>query len=156
MGTERFGAGVTLSWDHTRMAVAAKFDGGEATARETLSVLHPSTAGTSTYNARYLSAAMRCIRSEVVTMFCEDGRAPSVWRGDDESFVVLMPMRGAHEDIAASLLTSLQAGNRLDEALFDAPDDAARARWMLNVPLDVLLRDQMAIRAALQRAGFQP
>ncbi len=42
------------------------------------------------------------------------------------------------------------------EELLDAPDDAARARWMLNVPLDVLLRDQMAIRAALQRAGFQP
>jgi hypothetical protein len=42
------------------------------------------------------------------------------------------------------------------EELLDAPDDAARARWILNAPLDVLLRDQMPIRTALQRAGFQP
>ena len=42
------------------------------------------------------------------------------------------------------------------EELFDATDDAARARWILNAPLDVLLRDHMPIRAALQRAGFQP
>lgn len=42
------------------------------------------------------------------------------------------------------------------EELLDAPDDASRARWILNAPLDVLLRDQMAIRAALQRAAFQP
>ena len=42
------------------------------------------------------------------------------------------------------------------EELLDAPDDASRARWILNAPLDVLLRDQMQIRAALQRAGFQP
>jgi hypothetical protein len=42
------------------------------------------------------------------------------------------------------------------EELLDAPDDAARARWILNAPLHVLLRDEMAIRAALQRAGFQP
>lgn len=116
MGTERFGAGVTLAWDDERLAVAAKFDFGEATARETLAVLLPSTAGTSTYNARYLASAMRRLRSDVVTMFCEDGGGPSVWRGDDDSFVVLMPMRGASEDIAANLLTSLQAGKPLDEA----------------------------------------
>ncbi|KOF17868.1 hypothetical protein AC244_16005 [Ensifer adhaerens] len=42
------------------------------------------------------------------------------------------------------------------EELLDAPDDATRARWLLNVPLDVLLRDQMPIRVALQRSGFQP
>lgn len=41
------------------------------------------------------------------------------------------------------------------EELLDAPDDATRARWILNAPLDVLLRDQVQIRAALQRAGFQ-
>ncbi len=116
MGAVRFGSGVTLAWDDARMAVAAKFDGGDGTARETLAVLQPSTGGTSTYNSHYLAAAMRCLRSEVVTMFCEDGRGPSVWRGDDESFVVLMPMRGAHEDIAASLLTGLQAGRAMDEA----------------------------------------
>ena len=42
------------------------------------------------------------------------------------------------------------------EELLDALDDATRARWILNAPLDVLLSDQMQIRAALQRAGFQP
>lgn len=42
------------------------------------------------------------------------------------------------------------------EELADATDDATRARWLLEAPLDVLLRDQMPIRAILQKAGFQP
>ncbi|WP_043620452.1 DNA polymerase III subunit beta [Ensifer sp. ZNC0028] len=113
---KRYGADVTLAWDDARLAVATKFSDGEATARETLSVLRPSTGGTSTYNCHYLAAAMRCLRSEVVNMFCEDGRSPSVWRCDEDSMIVLMPMRGSNEDIATSLLTSLQAGNRLDAA----------------------------------------
>lgn len=116
MGTMRGGSGVTLAWDDARLAVAAKVDFEEVTARETLAVLGPSTGGRQTYNAHYLAGAMRRIRSEIVTMFCEDGSTPSVWRGDDDSFIVLMPMRGPKEDLAASLLTSLQAGKPLDEA----------------------------------------
>ncbi len=111
------GSGVTLAWDDAHLAAAAKFGFDEGTARETLAVLGPSTSGISTYNARYLAGMMRRLRSEVVTMFCEDGRGPSVWRGDDDSFVVLMPMRDAdHGGIAANLLTSLQAGTPFGEA----------------------------------------
>ncbi len=113
---KRYGADVTLAWDDARMAVATTFYGGEATARETLAVLRPSTGGTSTYNCHYLAGAMRSLRSEVVDMFCEDGTGPSVWRGDDESFVVLMPMRGSNVDMATGLLTSLQAGSSMDAA----------------------------------------
>lgn len=43
----------------------------------------------------------------------------------------------------------------LVEQLLDAPNDATRARWLLTVPLDLLFREQLAIRAALQKSGFQ-
>ncbi|OHV85939.1 hypothetical protein [Ensifer sp. LCM 4579] len=40
------------------------------------------------------------------------------------------------------------------EELADAPDDAARAQWLLSTPLAVLLRDQVEIRRLLAEAGF--
>lgn len=40
------------------------------------------------------------------------------------------------------------------EELADAPDHAARARWLLSVPLSVLIRDQVAVNRLLSAAGF--
>ncbi|MDW9780943.1 hypothetical protein CN204_03920 [Sinorhizobium meliloti] len=40
------------------------------------------------------------------------------------------------------------------EELADASDHAARARWLLSVPLAVIIRDQVAIRRLLCAAGF--
>ncbi len=40
------------------------------------------------------------------------------------------------------------------EELADAPDHAARARWLLEAPLAVILRDQVIIHRLLSAAGF--
>ncbi|MDX0251165.1 hypothetical protein GOC31_20930 [Sinorhizobium meliloti] len=40
------------------------------------------------------------------------------------------------------------------EELAGAPDHAARARWLLEVPLSVLIRDQVAVNRILSAAGF--
>lgn len=40
------------------------------------------------------------------------------------------------------------------EELADAPDHAARARWLLEVPLAVIIRDQVTIQRLLSAAGF--
>ncbi|MDX0275736.1 hypothetical protein GOC21_17600 [Sinorhizobium meliloti] len=40
------------------------------------------------------------------------------------------------------------------EELADAPDHAARARWLLAAPLSVLIRDQVTVRRLLASAGF--
>ncbi|CCE96166.1 hypothetical protein SFHH103_01669 [Sinorhizobium fredii HH103] len=40
------------------------------------------------------------------------------------------------------------------EELADAPDQAARARWLLGVPLAFLIRDQVTIGRLLSAAGF--
>ncbi|MBB4185842.1 hypothetical protein GGE07_002492 [Sinorhizobium terangae] len=40
------------------------------------------------------------------------------------------------------------------EELADAPDHAARARWLLAAPLAVLIRDQITIHRLLSAAGF--
>lgn len=40
------------------------------------------------------------------------------------------------------------------EELADAPDHAARARWLLEVPLAVFIRDQLTIHRLLSAAGF--
>lgn len=40
------------------------------------------------------------------------------------------------------------------EELADAPDHAARGRWLLETPLTVLIRDQVAITRLLSAAGF--
>ncbi len=41
----------------------------------------------------------------------------------------------------------------IDE-LIAAPDDAARARWLLQVPAGLLYSDHLEIKAVLQSAGF--
>ncbi|KQY71338.1 hypothetical protein ASD52_06545 [Ensifer sp. Root142] len=41
------------------------------------------------------------------------------------------------------------------EELYNATDDAERARWLLTVPQSVLYRDQVMIRPALLRAGMR-
>lgn len=38
--------------------------------------------------------------------------------------------------------------------LADAPDHAARARWLLEVPLSVLVCDQVTVNRLLSAAGF--
>lgn len=40
------------------------------------------------------------------------------------------------------------------EELADAPDPAARARWLLEVPLSVLIREQVTVHRLLTAAGF--
>ncbi|RVI02607.1 hypothetical protein CN205_25740 [Sinorhizobium meliloti] len=40
------------------------------------------------------------------------------------------------------------------EELADAPDHAARARWLLRAPLAVIIRDQVIIHRLLSAAGF--
>ncbi|WP_085025278.1 hypothetical protein [Ensifer aridi] len=40
------------------------------------------------------------------------------------------------------------------EELADAPDNAARARWLLETPLAVLIRDQVTIGRLLSAAAF--
>ncbi len=40
------------------------------------------------------------------------------------------------------------------EELADAPDHKARARWLLEVPLAVIIRDQVTIHRLLSAAGF--
>lgn len=40
------------------------------------------------------------------------------------------------------------------EELADAPDHAARAHWLLEVPLTVIIRDQVTIHRLLYAAGF--
>lgn len=40
------------------------------------------------------------------------------------------------------------------EELADAPDHAARAKWLLEVPLAVIIRDQVTIQRLLSAAGF--
>ncbi|AEG04257.1 hypothetical protein [Sinorhizobium meliloti] len=40
------------------------------------------------------------------------------------------------------------------EELNDAPNHAARARWLLEVPLSVLIREQVTIHRLLSAAGF--
>ncbi|MDX0057935.1 hypothetical protein GOC19_16000 [Sinorhizobium meliloti] len=40
------------------------------------------------------------------------------------------------------------------EELADAADHAARARWLLETPLAVLIRDQVTIGRLLSAAGF--
>lgn len=40
------------------------------------------------------------------------------------------------------------------EELADAPDHAARARWLLAVPLSVLIREQVTVSRLLSAAGF--
>jgi len=40
------------------------------------------------------------------------------------------------------------------EELTDASDHAARARWLLEVPLSVLIRDQVAVHRLLSAADF--
>ncbi|MDX0331741.1 hypothetical protein GOC48_16520 [Sinorhizobium meliloti] len=40
------------------------------------------------------------------------------------------------------------------EELADAPDHAARARWLLEAPLAVIIRDQVTIQRLLSAAGF--
>ncbi|RVJ67373.1 hypothetical protein [Sinorhizobium medicae] len=40
------------------------------------------------------------------------------------------------------------------EELADAPDHEARARWLLEVPLAVIIRDQVTIHRLLSAAGF--
>lgn len=42
----------------------------------------------------------------------------------------------------------------LIEELADAPDHKARARWLLEVPLAVIIRDQVTIHRLLSAAGF--
>jgi hypothetical protein len=41
------------------------------------------------------------------------------------------------------------------EELADAVDQPARARWLLAVPLTVIVRDHLAIRRLLVAAGFR-
>ncbi|ASY56470.1 DNA polymerase III subunit beta [Sinorhizobium sp. CCBAU 05631] len=108
--------GLSLAWDAERLAVAAKVWGSEVTARETMPVLSPSSSGSATYNARFLKAVLQVLRSEVVTFRCEDDKSPSAWRGDGEGYALLMPMREVAADLAATLLSQLNAGKRLDEA----------------------------------------
>ncbi len=43
---------------------------------------------------------------------------------------------------------------RILEELADAPDHAARARWLLEAPLSVLMRDQVTVNRLLSAAGF--
>jgi hypothetical protein len=40
------------------------------------------------------------------------------------------------------------------EELVDASDHAARARWLLAVPLSVLIREQVTVNRLLSAAGF--
>ncbi|MDX0413200.1 hypothetical protein GOD35_22940 [Sinorhizobium medicae] len=40
------------------------------------------------------------------------------------------------------------------EELADAPDHAARARWLLEVPLAVIIRDQVTVHRLLSAARF--
>lgn len=40
------------------------------------------------------------------------------------------------------------------EELADAPDHAARARWLLEVPLAVIIRHQVTVHRLLSAAGF--
>ncbi|MDW9573406.1 hypothetical protein GOA73_08455 [Sinorhizobium meliloti] len=40
------------------------------------------------------------------------------------------------------------------EELADAQDHAARARWLLAVPLSVLIREQVTVNRLLSAAGF--
>lgn len=40
------------------------------------------------------------------------------------------------------------------EELADAADNSARARWLLEVPLAVIIRDQVTIQRLLSVAGF--
>jgi hypothetical protein len=40
------------------------------------------------------------------------------------------------------------------EELADAPNHAARARWLLEAPLSVLIRDQVTVHRLLSAAGF--
>lgn len=42
----------------------------------------------------------------------------------------------------------------ISEELADAPDHAARARWLLEVPLAVIIRDQVTIHRLLSAADF--
>ncbi|RVJ03355.1 hypothetical protein [Sinorhizobium medicae] len=40
------------------------------------------------------------------------------------------------------------------EELADVPDHTARARWLLSVPLAVLIRDQVTVRRLLTSSNF--
>lgn len=46
--------------------------------------------------------------------------------------------------------------NPIVEQLADCETHQARARWLLNVPVDVMLREQMDIRRLLRTAHFMP